>query len=583
MIYTDTNKRHMKRMMISVFLACLLIAGKGDFALATLPSSTLSSKPLPPSADVLIIHNSLPGHLPKGWIDGNTVLDLLGHFGLRGVLQPIEQYKSGDIERFRYIIVLGVDGRPMEFPPDLLSEIRTTRHPVFWINNHINDLLKDQPFSSLVGFRITASPVLTDYKTVSYKGEYLIKGDPSLFPIEILDPSKVQILATALHQPDQTDEKTAPYIIRSGTFWYCADSPFADADSGSGYLVFCDLLHDFFGIDRPEERKALVRIEDVSVDDDIKELKAIADYLHSRHIPFQLALIPIFKNPDAKVEIHLSDRPRFVRALHYMVSRGGTIVMHGVTHQLHGISADDCEFWDIHSNKPPFEDNQSVVERKLRTGMKECFANKLYPVTWETPHYKASDNTYLTISRYFNSSYEQVSSMNNADEGHYFPYPSMDRFNRFIIPEELGYIDVNDPQPEEIILNAKRMSVVRDGVASFFFHPFVDIKYLAQIVDGIQKLGYRFVSIRDYDLRIQMDDFLVQTSTGSITLSPRAPYLHRFYLRPDGRVTGGYYIKRKAHGVYQNPGIVPANAILVMEGVQTKHPVQKLDKLYLKP
>ena len=36
--------------------------------------------------------------------------------------------------------------------------------------------------------------------------------------------------------------------------------------------------------------------------------------------------------------------------------------------------------------------------------------------------------------------------------------------------------------------------MVRDGFASFFFHPYLDISYLQQTVDGLQAAGYTFVS-----------------------------------------------------------------------------------------
>ncbi len=90
---------------------------------------------------------------------GITILDLLGHFGLRGTLQPIENYRSGDIARFRFVIVLGIDERQVNYPQDFLSDIRNTRIPVFWIANHLDDLLKDQQFSGHLGFRMADSPL----------------------------------------------------------------------------------------------------------------------------------------------------------------------------------------------------------------------------------------------------------------------------------------------------------------------------------------------------------------------------------------------------------------------------------------
>lgn len=550
------------RFLLQIGFFILLAMGECYSAVPALPPAVPTLPPPIPSSDVLVIHDSLPGPIPPGWVDGNNVLDLLGHFGLKGTLQPIENYRSGDLDRFRFIIVLGVDERQVSYPQVLLADIRNTRLPVFWIADHADELFKDPQFSANLGFKMVDSPPLTGFESVSYKGQLLIKGEPSLLPLEILDPSRVQILATAVHK----NGSSVPYMVRSGSFWYCADSPFSYAEEGNRYLAFCDLLHDFFGIHHPEERKALVRIEDVSVDSDPDDLRALADYLYGKQIPFQVSLIPIFKDPEAKEEIYLSDRPQFVRAIHYMVSRGATIVMHGVTHQYHGRSGDDYEFWDDQSGKPASGDSQVVVEQKLRAGLEECFSNGIYPVTWETPHYVASENTYRTIGKYFNSSYERVSSINHAEAGHYFPYPTVDRFGRFIIPEGIGFIEVDNPSPEELIKNAELMRVVRDGMASFFFHPFLDLKYLKQSVEGIQKLGYRFGSIRDYNLRVQLDDRLVQTTTNSIELTPHAKYLHRLYQQADGSISGESYLEKTPRGVLTDPGVVPANAILVMEG-----------------
>jgi uncharacterized protein YdaL len=546
------------RLLIQIGFFIILAMGECDAAIPAVSASP----PVIPSSDVLIIHDSLPGPLPPGWVDGNNILDLLGHFGLRGTLQPIENYRAGDLSRFRFVIVLGIDERQVSYPQDFLSDIRNTRLPVFWIANHMDELLKDQQFMVQLGFRMADSPLLAGFQSVIYKGQSLIKGEPSLLPLEILDPSRVQVLATAVRK----EGSSMPYMVRSGSFWYCADSPFSYAEEGNRYLVFCDLLHDFFGIQHPEERKALVRIEDVSVDSDTDDLRDLADYLYGNKIPFQVSLIPIFKDPETKEEIYLSDRPQFVRTIHYMVSRGATIVMHGVTHQYHGRSGDDYEFWDDQSGKPVSGDAQAAVEQKLRVGLEECFSNGIYPVTWETPHYVASENTYRTVGKYFNSSYERVSSVNNAEAGHYFPYPSVDRFGRFIIPENIGFIEVDKPSPEELIKNAERMLVVRDGMASFFFHPFMDLKYLKQSVEGILKLGYHFVSIRDYNLRVQLDDRLVQTKTNSIEMTSHAKYLHRLYQQADGGISGESNLENTPRGVITDPGVVPANAILVMEG-----------------
>lgn len=527
-----------------------------------------------PLADVLIIHDSVPGVLPPGVLDGNNILDLLGHFGLKGALARIEEYNAGDLNRYRFIIMLAVDSRKAVYPQSLINNIRNTSLPVFWIGNHLGDLTSDPQFATRIGFRLAGPGITQGFKTVNYKGTSLTKNDPAISPVEILDQAKAKVVATA----QNTEGKLLPYIVHSGDFWYCADSPFGFAAEGDRYLAFCDILHDFFKMPHQEERKALLRLEDVSIEDDPGDLRDLADYLHARKVPFQISLIPIFINPEEKTEIYLSDRPDFVRAIRYMVSKGGSVVMHGVTHQYRGKSADDYEFWDEFSDHPTPTDSRDLIEKKLRLGLDECFKNGIYPLSWETPHYAASKLDYRVFAEYFNSAYDRNLSLDRVESGHFFPYTTTDRYGRFIIPENLGYIPLEKPDPALLVKNCERLRVVRDGVASFFFHPWLDRKYLESCIDGIEGQGYRFISIGYFDLRVQMDNRLVQTYTDSVRLPIRNLYLHRFLQYEDGRRSGESYSKRPLNTVVTDPGIVPPDAILVMEGIPEITPQSKPSK-----
>jgi uncharacterized protein YdaL len=517
-----------------------------------------------PTADVLIIHDSLHGQIPNGIVVGNTILDLLGHFGLKGKLIPLEEYRAGELSHHRFVFVLGVDDRKITYPRHLLADIRSTSLPVFWISGHLNELLAASDFQNKIGFALSSAAALNGFNNVIYKDQSLPKKNPLLFPVNIQDRSKVQVFATAMNEAGLSK----PYIIRSGSFWYCADSPFSYNIESDRFLAFCDLLHDFFKMPHQEERRALIRLEDISIESDTDELRDIADYLYERHIPFQISLIPIFRDPDENSEIYLSDRPAFVRAVKYMVSKGGLVVLHGVYHQYQKKSGDDYEFWDSLNNKPIQGDSPQLVEQRLRIGLEECFKNGIYPITWETPHYGASEVDYATIARYFSTSYERMFAINNSETGSYFPYPTIDRFDRFIIPENLGYIDKESPDPDGLVKNAERMRVVRDGVASFFFHPWMDRKYLVKVLDGIEACGYHFRDIGEYDCRVQMDERLVQTFTESVQLSLNDHYLHRFLLSADGKISGESWSQKPINGIVRNSGIVPSDGILVMEGVE---------------
>jgi uncharacterized protein YdaL len=149
------------------------------------------------------------------------------------------------------------------------------------------------------------------FRQIIYANTSLPRNDAAISQVEILDPSYVKVLATAENETGLS----IPFVVRSGSFWYGADFPVLDDGKDDSYLVFCDLLHDFFCVSHQKEHKALIRIEDVSVDDNPADLRNLADYLSGRHIPFQIAQIPIFKDPGINLEIHLSGRPSFVLAL----------------------------------------------------------------------------------------------------------------------------------------------------------------------------------------------------------------------------------------------------------------------------
>src|SRR6266496_356012 len=117
----------MRRILISL-LALSLMAGQ-----AALAQQAKTAIPPPLQADVLIVHDSLPGALPSGLVDGDNILDLLGHFGLKGTLVSLEEYKPGEISSFRFVIILGVDDRKVIYPATLLSDVRTANKPVFWV------------------------------------------------------------------------------------------------------------------------------------------------------------------------------------------------------------------------------------------------------------------------------------------------------------------------------------------------------------------------------------------------------------------------------------------------------------------
>ncbi|MFD0572875.1 DUF2334 domain-containing protein [Kitasatospora gansuensis] len=84
--------------------------------------------------------------------------------------------------------------------------------------------------------------------------------------------------------------------------------------------------------------------------------------------------------------------------------------------------------------------------------------------------------------------------------GQFFPYPVRDVYGMTVLPENLGnyepVVSNNNPPrlPADMIHEAQLNLAVRDGFASFFYHPSYGLSALQQTVNGIKALGYTFVS-----------------------------------------------------------------------------------------
>jgi len=468
------------------------------------------------SSTAAILYDGQPGLHGDSYIHALFLANLLTHFNLRADLIPLRQYKKGQLSDYRAGFLV-VSSLTTVVPPALLADIRATDQPFAWLGGHIDQLLATAAARRHYGFSFVEYRKDLDYRFVVYKQTSLIKPEPDLNIVSIDNPKVAEVVATAVNQ----QKVSSPYAVKSGNFWYFADKPLSYMGEGTRYLALCDLLHDILGINHPAEQRAMVRIEDVSIDDDPDDLTRIAGWLSDRHIPFQIAIIPIFRDPAHSLEIRLGDRKATVDAIHTMIARGGTPIMHGITHQVHGLSGDEYEFWDELGNKAVGGDSADFVIRRLRLGFAECFANDIYPVAFEVPHYGASDIDYRTLGHFFSLFYDRPMVIPDDTTAQMVPYPVVDQYGRHIVPETLGYLPEDDPDPLKVIQYARAMRVVRDGIASFYFHPFLKQKLLEQVVQGISSLGYHFISLRDFDGNVDFQgQYVVRTTSGPVQLSP---------------------------------------------------------------
>ena len=84
--------------------------------------------------------------------------------------------------------------------------------------------------------------------------------------------------------------------------------------------------------------------------------------------------------------------------------------------------------------------------------------------------------------------------------GEMFPYVVRDVYGATVLPEDLGNYE---PQPfyifpphsvADVLNDADKEAVIRDGFAAFYYHPFYGVAPLQQIVDGLRARGWTFAS-----------------------------------------------------------------------------------------
>lgn len=471
--------------------------------------------------------------------DGRHLATLLGHFKTTATILGVDQYVPGEMKQHDLVFYIGfhADNR---VPQSFLSDVLTDDTPIVWLHTGFAEFSSTHNVSARFGFFVSHIDSVGGYERIESAGRSFTKEEPNINMIHIVDGSLVEILATAVSP--RTGLHT-PYVVRSGNLNYIADSPFSSISSTDRYLLFADMLHDMLHQPHEESHTAIIRIEDVNPMENPDKLRDIADILSGRGIPFLVGVTPFYVNPGEGLRISLSDRPEIVDALKYMVRNGGTIVMHGVTHQYKGVTAADYEFWDESTNGPIKEESAEAFARKIEMGLQEFMKNGLYPLAWETPHYTGSFLLYETVAQYFSTAIEQRLAIENFDYSQFFPYTiHRDLFGQRLYPENLGYVPLDGDRAKtrayirDLIAAAKTNLQVRDGFASAFFHAFVELDHLKALVDGIQGLGYTFMDLREQDNWVRMKDRVILSGSQEYSITLHDQYLSESYFGRDGEI-----------------------------------------------
>jgi uncharacterized protein YdaL len=184
------------------------------------------------------------------------------------------------------------------------------------------------------------------------------------------------------------------------------------------------------------------------------------------------------------------------------------------------VTGDDVEFYrvteshdgQIHDLGPLPEDTSIGWGEHRVVASSQAFeaAGLGAPKIFEFPHYTASVPDYRAVAYRFPVRWERSDYFAGLlaggpvqyqhVEGQFFPYVVHDVYGSKVIPENLGDIApatwhaYKTRLPGDVIRAARANLVVRDGIAAFYFHPFLKLAYLKRAVEGIRAAGYTFVS-----------------------------------------------------------------------------------------
>jgi uncharacterized protein YdaL len=489
--------------------------------------------------------------------------NLLGHFPKwQQVVIPIDTYQQGQVERCEVNFYLGTHYfSPV--PESFFSDYLKTKKTVVWLGYQIwkfpaetlmslwqvkfkgvstldlqNKDSRGEPgfyrFYDYLGERFEKFGI---WQETDHKKTYMAAFEVSLF--ERLGVGKNPFeLATAIHS---VTGATTPYVLRNQNHWYVAESPFALMTEDDRYLIFADLLFDILQEKPlyPGPKPALVRVEDVHPMVPIWKLKAVFEMFKKLSVPFSISVIPHYMDPlglsantPQEYDVPITSAKEMVQSLGVAQKNGGTIILHGYTHQyghhlnpFTAISGEDFEFWDRAKNTPIAEESIAWGLGRLDDALyllqraSERYSVNLRPYAWLTPHYQCSAlmctmmglvwNWTIGRNIYFNAKAVNLPAPNplfqynnnsmggqklrlqqigqlqvtHAPEekpaGQFFPYEIYgDVYGQRVLPENLGNIQpffneqVNRTRTiDQMIITVKRNRVLRDAWASFFVHP----------------------------------------------------------------------------------------------------------------
>ncbi len=434
---------------------------------------------------LLVIH-SLPQEGQEQYLAAlDDLLEIItSHWNVTVTIENYMDSRETNLQAYDHILLIELNNE--SFAADYFANIvATTTAKTLWLGYGTQLVATGRDNSGSQGEPVTA--VL--YKDISFEANEL-----RLLTVHTTQSPNFKTLATAV--TDSGNEYPLISVVNDRHVLMPFGIPYY-FETNTYTLPFLDALHHFLGHhERLEKQPALMRLEDVNVYTyrNPYQLQDVYTYLLRAGIPFHIAFIERYVNPELGIDWDSGRSKRYLNIIKQMVMNGDAVlVQHGYTHQVGDeVSGIGYEFWDAQKNAPLETDTPEYALDKVHRARAAMEVLELpVPDIWETPHYAQSDTADAVFNQIYPIRYEHIHEIGSL------PFVATIR-GTIYLPENLGYIFREATDLADIEYRLKQLNTFEDPVASGFWHPWREADELEQYITLVQRYNFQFV--HGYDL-----------------------------------------------------------------------------------
>jgi len=484
---------------------------------------------------------------------------LLSHYSSNISFRSTKDVIEEDLKDIEYLFYYGHYREVI--PKEAVSLISSFQGTVVSIGYNFEQLDEKYHFIKQLSDQVNIDQIILN----NNQNDKLNIQSKQIVNLQLVDKDHTKVLVWG---KDGTNQY--PLFVQNNQTFYLASNELTPPLS----FPFAEILHDVFDTHHRNHEKqyGYIRLEDIHPLVDPEPLMEIAKLLDKKNIPYMIAVIPVYTNPITKKQYHFSDSPKLLKTLKYMQDHGGSIVLHGYTHQFRqSETGEGFEFWDVDYNMPIYhhhdedvkiksrhdfnndeefeqylqrqkEFEKTYIERKLVNGIEELANFGLYPLAFEAPHYTMSQHGYKVISQFFSTYVGQV-QLSDKDWRimHTAPYITSPQFlhGMMLLPETIGYVNDEQGVIDEMMNEADPYLFVRDGMIAGFYHPYLGVERFKELLTRLERLpNIEWIDLKQYNNHVKTERVKITSNNGEIIVD-----IHRFKLFQESFEYLDYHLK----------------------------------------